>query len=92
MTNQKYLHWPISSIWGQAFKESKISMAISTWYRYARILGYSNARIKPKKPRKRGSIKAEKVNQIWHMDVSHYKTIDNVKFIFIRLLIITPRK
>ena len=80
MTNQKYIHWPISSIWGQAFKESKISMAISTWYRYVRILGYSQARKKPKKPRKRGSVKAEKVNQIWHMDVSHYKTIDNVKF------------
>jgi len=32
------------------------------------------------KKRKRGSVEATRLNQIWHIDVSEFKTIDNVKF------------
>lgn len=80
MTNKRFYHWSISAVWGLAFKHGKTSMAESTWYRYAKRLGLTTIRKKYKKKCLRHSVKAELVNEIWHMDVTYYKTLDNVQY------------
>lgn len=80
MNNSKFKTWCIRSIWGKALRDGAISMAESTWYKYAKKLGYSQARKPEKKPRKKGSFNASRPNETWHMDISQYKTLDNVIF------------
>lgn len=55
-------------------------MAESTWYKYTRKLGFSKARKPLKMKRKRGSYDASQPNETWHMDISQYKTFDNVTY------------
>ncbi len=80
MTNKRFSHWPIASVWGLAFKQGKTSMARATWYRYTKHLGLNSIRKVYRKKRKRKSTRAESVNEIWHMDVTYYKTIDNIQY------------
>lgn len=80
MNDPKYKIWCIRSVWGKAVRDGVISMAESTWYKYTRELGFSKSRKPAKKPRKKGSYDASKPNQTWHMDISQYKTFDNVTF------------
>jgi hypothetical protein len=80
MSNKRFFHWSVASVWGLAFKQGKTSMARATWYRYAKRLGLTTSRKAYKKKRKRISFRADTVNQTWHMDVTYYKTIDNVQF------------
>lgn len=80
MNMSKHKTWCIRSIWGMAIRDGEVSMAESTWYKYARQLGYSEVRKPKKKPRKKGSYNAKRPNETWHMDISQYKTLDNVVF------------
>lgn len=80
MNLRKHKTWCIRSIWGKAIRDGVVSMAESTWYRYAKKLGYSETRKPQKKPRKKGSFNASRPNETWHMDISQYKTLDNVTF------------
>ena len=77
LNNTKFKTWCIRSIWGKALRDGAVSMAESTWYKYTRKLGYSEARKPEKKPRKKGSFNATSPNETWHMDISQYKTLDN---------------
>lgn len=81
MQNKNFKHWSVASIWGKAFKEKKISMSRSSWYNYSKKLGlYSTREKRTKAKRKSGSVKATRPNEIYHMDVTHIKTFDNVKY------------
>ena len=80
MSRKRFQTWSVASVWGYALKKSHISMSKASWYRYCLGLGISEKRKTDKKYRKRGSVKATRPNQIWHIDVTEYKTIDNVKF------------
>lgn len=80
MNNAKYKIWCIRSVWGKAVRDGVVSMAESTWYKYAKQLGLSEKRKLPKKPRKKGSFNASRPNETWHADISQYKTFDNVIF------------
>ena len=77
LKEKKYLHWSSGSVWGKAVKDGKISMSVQSWYHYAKILGLGFKRKKFYKKRKRISVRAEKPNEIWHMDVTRYKTTDH---------------
>lgn len=85
LADKKYLHWSSGSVWGKAVKDGKISMSRQSWYHYAKLLGLGLKRKKFYQKRKRISVRAEKPNQIWHMDVTRYKTTDN-KMMFIYTL------
>jgi putative transposase len=80
MSRKRFSTWSIASVWGYAVKKSHISMSKASWYRYCLGLGISEKRKTDKKHRKRGSVEATRLNQIWRIDVTEYKTIDNVKF------------
>ncbi|MBE2274341.1 MAG: DDE-type integrase/transposase/recombinase [Flavobacteriales bacterium] len=80
MAEKETLHWSSASVWGYAVRQGKISMARTTWYYYCKLFQLNEARKKYRPVRKRVSVRAEAPNQIWHMDVSVYKTADNVKY------------
>lgn len=74
------MHWSMAAIWAKAFRSNAITMSQSSWYRYAKALGITPTREIKKKRKQKQSIRAIAVNQIWHMDVSHFRTYDNCKF------------
>ena len=76
LKDNKFLHWSSGSVWGKAVKDGKISMSVQSWYHYAKLLGLGQNRKKFYKKRKRISVRAEKPNEIWHMDVTRFKTSD----------------
>ena len=76
LKDKNYLHWSSGSVWGKAVKDGKISMSMQSWYRYAKLLGLNAKRKKFYKKRKRISVRATKPNEIWHMDVTRFKTSD----------------
>ncbi|WP_456442103.1 DDE-type integrase/transposase/recombinase [Psychroserpens sp.] len=80
MTMKAHEFWSIGAIWGKAVKDGAVYMSSATWYKYSKKLGYSLARKPKKKSKKRGSLDVDRPNHTWHMDVSHFKTLDNVKF------------
>ena len=55
-------------------------MSRSSFYRYCLKLGISTKRKKYKKKRKKESVKASQPNEIWHMDITEFKTTDNKTF------------
>lgn len=55
-------------------------MSRATWYQNARLLGLTQKRKVYKAKRKKISFRADRPNQTWHMDVSYYKTMDNIQF------------
>lgn len=82
LKDKKYLHWSSSSVWGKAVKGNIVSMSRQSWYHYAKLLGISKLRKRFVTKRKRVSVKANTPNEIWHMDITRYKTIDN-KIMFV---------
>ncbi|MDB4289536.1 DDE-type integrase/transposase/recombinase [Flavobacteriaceae bacterium] len=80
MSRRRFSTWSIGSIWGFAFKKGFISMSRTYWYRYCLKLDISKQRKVEKAKRKRNSVKASHPNEIWHMDVTEFTTIDYVKF------------
>ena len=76
--------WAVYQIAEYTLLHNKLSVSIGTWYKYIKIPGLHLHRIK-KKPNKKG-IRASRPNGIWHMDVTVYKTIDNIRF-YIYILI-----
>ena len=77
LADKRYLHWSSGSVWGKAVKDGKISMSRQSWYHYAKLRGLGLKHRKFYQKRKRISVRAEKPNEIWHMDVTRYKTTDN---------------
>jgi len=55
-------------------------MSRATWYQYARLLGLSKKRKTYKAKRKKVSLRVHRPNHTWHMDVSYFKTLDNVQY------------
>lgn len=64
LKEKKYLLWLSTSVRGRR-------------YHYAKLLGLGLKRKKLYQKRKRISVRAEKPNEIWHMDVTRYKASDN---------------
>ena len=80
MSEKDKRHWSSAAVWGYALKHGEISMARTTWYFYCKLLKLNDTRKKYKKVIKRISVRATKPNEIWHMDVSVYKTSENVRY------------
>lgn len=79
LSKPEYAHWGIHSIWAKAFKEGVTHLAKQSWYRYNRILQIRKAIQKGTRP-KRNSVIAEQLHQIWHADITVFKTLDGIKY------------
>ena len=78
MTNGNYKYWSKSSIYLKAIRDENLKCALTTFYKYCRLLGFKN------RPRKRKSdaynpVRTSKPNELWCADVTVFKTADTTK-------------
>ncbi|MEX1192579.1 MAG: DDE-type integrase/transposase/recombinase [Brumimicrobium sp.] len=78
LKEQKFAHWGIHSIWAKAFSLGDTKLSEPTWYEYNRLLKIRTT-IKKGKKSKYKPIIASKINEIWHADITVFKTLDGVK-------------
>lgn len=78
LSKQEYSHWGIHSIWAMAFKQGETNLSKHAWYHYNKLLKIRLRVKKGKKPLK-NPIRATAVNEIWHADITVFKTLDGVK-------------
>lgn len=78
MEDRRYINWPLISLYWQAHRHLGLNISLSTFYKYVNILGYK--RIKPGHRRKRHltGLRALYPNQYWHVDVTQFKSADNI--------------
>jgi putative transposase len=84
-SNKYFNGWPIASIAYFCKNNNILNLSLPTWYKYTKLLNISKKPPKSLKKRKIG-IRALIPNQIWHVDVTIYKTLDNVN-IYIYLIV-----
>ena len=75
-------HWPVRSIALYAARTRLIHASRNTWYRYRRLLGITRP-VLSRAERKPG-IRACTPDQIWHADVTLFRTLDGMRhFIYL---------
>lgn len=79
LTKTELKHWSIHAIWAKAFKSGETVLSRHSWYFYNQILKIRTSPEKGEKP-KNPPLKASSVNQIWHADITVFKTLDGVKY------------
>ncbi|WP_264564666.1 DDE-type integrase/transposase/recombinase [Flavobacterium sp. N3904] len=78
MENKTYSHWSKASVYLLALRNKEISFCLTTFYKYAKLLGYAKPRhLQPKI--KYSSFKSLRPNEIWCADVTILKTSDGKK-------------
>ncbi|WP_327018574.1 DDE-type integrase/transposase/recombinase [Croceibacter atlanticus] len=78
MTNDSFKYWSKASIYLKALRDEKIKSSLSTFYKYCRLLGYTNNTFK-KKADFYNPVISSKPNELWCADVTIFKTRDNEK-------------
>lgn len=77
LCDSEFCFWPLRSLYYYALNNKLVSMCLSSWYKYARLLNVK--RLKPHSLKIYGvSIKATRPNQYWHADVTYFKTADGL--------------
>ena len=79
LTDGKYNGWSVSSIAAYALKNGLLSACTSTWYKYSRYLGIIRKKTLSRRKNHKTGIRAHMPHRIWHMDVTVFKTADNIK-------------
>ena len=65
-------------------REGMFSFTLATFYKYANLLGLHVARGNSRRKNHSPGLRASRPNEIWHADVTVFRTIDNVKcFIYL---------
>ena len=85
MNHEIYKHWSKSSVYLKAIVDGSLSCGISTFYKYCALLGFKN-KLRRKKSDHYAPVKTSKPNELWCVDVTIFKTKDNVKQ-YIHLLV-----
>ncbi|WP_027420963.1 DDE-type integrase/transposase/recombinase [Crocinitomix catalasitica] len=78
LTDPDKAHWGIPSIQGFAIKNKLCVFSISSWYNYNRIFKFRTSINRFKKPVYK-PLRASCVNEIWHADITVFKTLDGIK-------------
>jgi putative transposase len=78
MENDDHTYWSKSSIYLLALRNADISICLTTWYKYTKLLGYTASRhLQLKKIY--SSLTSFRPNEIWCADVTILKTADDKK-------------
>jgi putative transposase len=75
--DEKYQYWPLASIFYQGLRDKVFEFRLSTFYKYAKIMGLSRKSKRNHRPTK--GLKSSKVNEYWNADITLYTTADNVR-------------
>ncbi|WP_348800620.1 DDE-type integrase/transposase/recombinase [Flavobacterium adhaerens] len=78
LQDEKYKYWSKSSIYFLGLKRKDISVCLTTFYKYSKLLGYAKLRYIQTKIKYTG-LKSYKTNEIWCADVTVLKTNDGKK-------------
>lgn len=78
LDDEKYKYWSKSSVYFLGLRNKDISVCLTTFYKYSKLLGYQKSRhIQPKI--KYSALKSYKPNEVWCADVTILKTLDGNK-------------
>lgn len=77
VTSKKYSHVTIHSLCLLAQRQMFLFCSIDSWYKYIRIFGWLRPRNRPEEVVTRVGIRAKMPNEMWHIDVTEVKTINN---------------
>jgi transposase InsO family protein len=78
---------PVCSLALKAKRDGAVSANTTTWYRYARNLGWRRPFSKRSKRTTHGlGIRARKVHQVWHVDVTEIKALNEEKLFLAAVL------
>ena len=72
-------HWPMVSVHYKMIRKVAAIMSLTSFYKYARLLGLQRNRTNHRLKFYRWGIKATKAGQILHLDVTLFKTLDNTR-------------
>jgi putative transposase len=68
------------AVWAINLKSGKLKFGITTFYKYSK--GLKTEHQMRKAPRKANLVRASRLHEIWHADISVFKTLDGVKHYF----------
>jgi putative transposase len=78
LADENFSYWPLASVYYYALNNKIVSMALSTWYKYAALVN-----VERKKPvmvkYKTTGIRAARPNDLWHADVSYFFTPERTR-------------
>jgi putative transposase len=78
MEHDNYRFWSKSSVYLKAVRDNSLSCGLSTFYKYCRLLGFSNGKTYPKH-NNYNPLKTTKPHEVWCADVTIFKTADGIK-------------
>jgi putative transposase len=79
LTDKQYKGWSIQAIAWFAIKHKIVTACVSTWYKYIKILNIQRTSAKSRRKNHDIGIRAASPHKLWHMDVTIFKTQDNIK-------------
>ncbi len=79
-TDKKYESYSVKSLQWMAIRERKLCCSYDTWLKYIKKFGINRNDFQKKVRPKLTGVRAECVNQLWHMDVSEFKLATGEKF------------
>lgn len=83
---EEYKHWPLTSIYYQMMRDGKAFCAKSTFFRYARKLGFQKSYPRNRRMKHQLGLRAKAPAEWLHMDVTIFRPLDHSK-VFIYLLV-----
>ncbi|MFA6261465.1 MAG: DDE-type integrase/transposase/recombinase [Bacteroidia bacterium] len=75
LQDDKYAKWAKSAVHSELLKTNKLNISRSTFYKHAKHIRPANKNNRYRKP-KYTPLRAEYVNEYWHMDLSYFRTRD----------------
>lgn len=78
LENNEYQFWSKSSVYLLALRNKDVSVCLTTFYKYSKLLGFKSNRHLQLRT-KYNSLKSYRPNEIWCADVTILKTADGVK-------------
>ncbi len=85
VTSKKYSHVTIHSLCLLAQRENYLFCSIDSWYKYIRIFGWLRPRHRKIETIERVGIRAKMPNEMWHINVTEVKTIEN-EIVYIQIV------
>lgn len=85
LTDARYMHWSVISVYWRMMRDNAAAMCISTFYKYSALLNLKRMLAAARNKKNCIGIRASKPLEILHMDVTVYRPLDHTK-VFIHII------
>ncbi len=82
LTCERFQYWGIYNIAQYALRHNILPLSLTTWYKYAKLLGIQRPRPHHRRKKKKVGVRAHQPNEIWHADVSLLKIANTTYYIY----------